>query len=27
VRVALRQPGRGWFGVRAQAEVEVKADG
>ncbi|HEX6417923.1 MAG TPA: hypothetical protein VFZ77_05490, partial [Acidimicrobiales bacterium] len=27
VRIALRQPGRGWFGVRAQAEVEVKADG
>jgi hypothetical protein len=27
VRVALRQPGRGWFGVRAEAEVEVKADG
>lgn len=26
VRVALRQPGLGWFGVRAQAEVLVKAD-
>ena len=27
VRIALRQPGRGWFGVRLQAEVTVKADG
>lgn len=27
VRVALRQPGLGWFGVRVQAEVVVKADG
>jgi Domain of unknown function (DUF4915) len=26
VRVALRQPGLGWFGVRVQAEVVVKAD-
>jgi len=26
VRVALRQPGRGWFGVRIQAEVEVVAE-
>ena len=25
VRIALRQPGLGWFGVRAQAEVVVKA--
>ena len=24
VRVALRQPGAGWFGARVQAEVEVK---
>ncbi|HKY66570.1 MAG TPA: hypothetical protein VJM49_09380, partial [Acidimicrobiales bacterium] len=24
VRVALRQPGSGWFGVRVQAEVTVK---
>ncbi|HEX6417599.1 MAG TPA: DUF4915 domain-containing protein [Acidimicrobiales bacterium] len=27
VRIALRQPGRGWFGVRAQADVDVKAGG
>jgi hypothetical protein len=27
VRVALRQPGLGWFGVRTQAQVTVKADG
>ena len=26
VRVALRQPGLGWFGVRVQAEVTVKPD-
>jgi len=26
VRVALRQPGVGWFGVRVQGEVTVKAD-
>jgi hypothetical protein len=26
VRVALRQPGLGWFGVRVQGEVVVKAD-
>ena len=25
VRVALRQPGLGWFGVRIQGEVAVKA--
>ena len=25
VRVALRQPGLGWFGVRVQAEVTVKS--
>ena len=27
VRVALRQPGTGWFGVRVQAEVTVKPAG
>jgi hypothetical protein len=27
VRVALRQPGVGWFGVRVQGEVTVKPDG
>jgi hypothetical protein len=27
VRIALRQSGLGWFGVRLQGEVEVKADG
>ncbi len=27
VRVALRQPGLGWFGVRVQGDVVVKADG
>ena len=26
VRVALRQPGVGWFGVRVQGEVTVKPD-
>jgi hypothetical protein len=26
VRVALHQPGVGWFGVRVQGEVVVKAD-
>jgi Domain of unknown function (DUF4915) len=26
VRIALRQPGRGWFGVRLQAEIVVKSD-
>jgi uncharacterized protein (TIGR03032 family) len=26
VRIALHQPGRGWFGVRIQAEVEVVAE-